>query len=247
MFTKPDYPTSRKMSLKAIAASHSMRCDAKQADVMFEEFEKFLEDRATYFLGEVLPEPFVKGIQPTYLEDNSGVPVINTLSIQNMTIQIDDCRYISEEDFDALDDSRKLKIGDVLLTVDGGTSIGKPVIFDLEGDFTIDSHVVILRPKGMSPQALAYLLASPLGQVQFLKSESGASGQTTVTEDDLRRFRFPKIDSETLEKLVDTVVAGREKIKRIVGKLKTKEAKIWDEFSSCLGRAEGLGTDKGQE
>lgn len=234
MFTKPNFPTYSHLSLKSISKSHTLRCDAKQADAMFFEFEEFLENKETFFLGDVLPELIVKGSQPSYLDDNSGVPVINTLSIQDMKINSTDCRFISEDDFEVLPESKKLKINDVLLTVDGGTSIGKVAVFDLEGDYTVDSHVAILRPCGITPVSLAFLLASPLGQVQFLKAESGASGQTTVTEEDLRRFRFPKIAYESLETLVGKIAAGRRRIHEDIARLKSEENKLWDEFSSSL-------------
>lgn len=38
---------------------------------------------------------------------------------------------------------------------------------------------------------MGVFVASPIGQLQFNRAESGASGQTSVTEEDLRRFRFP--------------------------------------------------------
>lgn len=114
---------------------------------------------------------------------------------------VSDCRYITEEDFDDIPENRRLKRDDVLLTMDGGTSIGKTAVFNFTGNYTIDSHVAILRPHGISAKALAYLLASPLGQLQFKKAESGASGQTSVTEDDLRRFVFPKSLLTNIEEL----------------------------------------------
>jgi hypothetical protein len=95
-------------------------------------------------------------------------------------------------------ENRKLRDGEVVLTTDGGTSIGKAAVFMMpktdEGEpvdygFTVDSHVAILCPFGKSPPLLAYLLGSPMGQLQFQRAESGASGQTAVSEDDVRRFR----------------------------------------------------------
>ena len=131
--------------------------------------------------------------------------MVNTLpaGIERLQLNREACRYISEEDFDLLADERKLKKGDVLLTMDGGTSIGKPVYFDLDEDYTVDSHISILRPEGIEPLVLVYLLASPLGQLQFQQAESGASGQTAVTEEDIRRFVFPKVQTKILKQHVN--------------------------------------------
>lgn len=160
------------------------------------------------------------------------VPVVNTLCIQNLAIQSSDCRHIAREDFNALSDERRLRNGDVLLTVDGGVSIGKPVLFNLEGDFTMDSHVVVLRPVGLSALALVYLLASPLGQMQFRRAESGASGQTTVTEDDIRRFIFPQSILKTIDNVVAKIEVKRKEIMDQRRELDRKEIALWKQLDT---------------
>jgi hypothetical protein len=122
------------------------------------------------------------------------------------------------------------KRNDVLLTVDGGTSIGKPVLFDLDEEFAIDSHVAILRPSGIEPIALVLLLASPLGQIQFQQAESGASGQTGVTEEDVRRFRFPHIDREDMRQAVDVLRDALASIANTSEELVKREELAWRKF-----------------
>jgi len=206
-----------------------MRCDAKFADPEVLAVEKRVRAAGFFELGDVLPSPFVKGIQPDYLDQptDDSVPVINTLSIQNLGIRVGDCRHISRDDFDALADERKLRREDVLLTVDGGVSIGKPVLFDSADEFAVDSHVVILRPVGLSPLGLVYLLASSLGQMQFRRAESGASGQTTVTEEDIRRFVFPRSILDTVDHVAATIEKERKHIMKQREELDIKEAGLW--------------------
>jgi type I restriction enzyme S subunit len=187
-------------------------------------------------LGEFLPNSMVKGIQPDYLDapTDDSVPVVNTLSIQRLAIREEDCRHMTREDYDEIDPLRKLRKGDVLITMDGGVSIGKPVLFNRDGPFTADSHVCILRPIGLEPRSLVYLLASPMGQQQFRRAESGASGQTAVTEEDVRRFIFP---SALLANL-DSVVAGIEKEREIIAqerdKLAKREAAAWTQLERLI-------------
>ncbi|WP_166786771.1 restriction endonuclease subunit S [Jeotgalibacillus salarius] len=231
MFERENYPIFNKGNLVKIATSHSLRCDSKQFEQRFDELNSFLEEEDFFYLGELLPNPIIKGSQPKYIEGSEGIPVINTLTIQKMEINIENCRYISEEDFYNLSDNRKVKENDVLLTMDGGTSIGKPVLFELNGDYTVDSHVAILRPHGISPKALVYLLASPAGQLQFQKAESGASGQTSVTEEDLRRFRFPSKMLDKIDDIVNALDKKRLQITRIKNRLNKRENKIWEEFT----------------
>lgn len=232
---KKKFPLHNKARLSEINETHSLRCDAKQFEERFSDIRKVAISEDCFYLGELLPEPLIKGAQPIYVDGNDGVPVINTLSIQKMSINIGDCRYITEEDFEKLADVKKLRKGDVLLTMDGGTSIGKSVLFDLEGDYTVDSHVAILRPKGISSKALVYLLASPVGQLQFNKAESGASGQTSVTEEDLRRFVFKKKLLSKIEKLSLELDVKREDIINRKMQLDKEEAEAWNKFSkACI-------------
>jgi len=229
-------PVVRAGSLKLLAQSYTLRCDAKQAEKCFHDFNRAMSRIDVVQLGSFFPRPFVKGYQPRYLEtlDPNGVPVVSTLAIQRLRINTEACRYISQEDFDALPEDRKLKNGDVLLTMDGGTSIGKPVYFDLEDDYTVDSHVSILRPEGMAPLALVYLLGSPFGQLQFQQAESGASGQTAVTEEDIRRFVFPKADADRLTRLVSDLHTERMSIQSDSAKLDRREEEAWRKFNEAL-------------
>ncbi len=236
MKAKNDMPLHNKVNMSDIARTHTLRCDSKQFENRFLDIVNMLSnDDDIFFLGELLPQPLVKGGQPSYIDGTDGIPVINTLSIQNLTINSNDCRYITEDDFDNIPDIRRLKKGDVLLTMDGGTSIGKSAVFDLDTDYTVDSHVAVLRPIGISPKAFSYLLASPIGQLQFKKFESGASGQTSVTEEDLRRFVFPKNLLSNIEFLADRLDTTRKEIAIRKKQLEIEENLAWQKFlSDCF-------------
>ncbi len=229
-------PVVRSASLNLVAHSYTLRCDAKQAEQCFNDSCRAMARIDVVQLGCFFPRPFVKGYQPKYVEtlDPVGIPVVSTLAIQRLRIITDACRYITQDDFDALPEDRKLKKDDILLTMDGGTSIGKPVLFALEQDYTIDSHVSILRPEGIAPLALVYLLASPLGQLQFQQAESGASGQTAVTEEDIRRFVFPKLGVERLKLLVSELHAERKIIERETAHLYRRQKDAWRKFNESL-------------
>lgn len=224
------------VSLSLIASSPTFRCDPRFYAVEAVANEKKVRAGKFFEVGDFLPNPMVKGVQPTYLDapTDESVPVVNTLSIQRLSINEDDCRHISRDDFDELDDMRKLQSNDVLLTMDGGVSIGKPVLFDKAGDYTIDSHVSILRPVGMEARSLVYLLASPLGQQQFRRAESGASGQTAVTEEDIRRFIFPSSLLTDLDRVVSEIETERAKIAEERQLLAQREASAWSKLEQLV-------------
>lgn len=231
--TLPKFFTS---SLGLVATNYALRCDAKYADDAFLKLESRIRKGGFFELGDFLPTPFVKGVQPDYLDSpaEDSVPVINTLSIQNLSIHANDCRHMSREDFKLLTSERRLIKGDVLLTMDGGVSIGKPAYFDLKGEFTADSHVCMLRPKAISPLGLVYLLASPIGQLQFRRAESGASGQTAVTEEDVRRFIFPASVLSSLDSLVKEIEKERSLITKARLDLEKREACLWHRLEQLI-------------
>ena len=226
------FPKIHTSSLNVVADTYSLRCDAKQADSNLRDLLTRVTDQGYFYLSELLPAPFVKGIQPNYLDQPTidSVPVVNTLSIQKLSLNKCVCRHITREDFETLSDERRLKRNDVLLTVDGGVSIGKPCLFNLGDDFTIDSHVVILRPRIIRSLSLVYLLASQLGQIQFRKAESGSSGQTTVTEDDIRRFVFPRKVLDTIDVASEAAETERQVILQEYKALAQREANIWEKI-----------------
>lgn len=236
-------------SLASVARTLTLRCDAKQNEPRFLQLDAQLGAGPTTRLSSFLPEPFIKGRQPIYLEepgDDEYAFVVSTLAVQALKINAKACRYTTKALYDTLGPGRQLRDGDVLLTMDGGTSIGKVAVFsreqfaeavDIPAEdvyVTVDSHVAILRPQGISPAALAYLLASPMGQLQFQRAESGASGQTAVTEDDVRYFQFPRFDPASLE---SAVVSLGETLARVEERVRAAESErrgAWDTFQTQL-------------
>lgn len=226
-------PTPRVMraSLADVASSFAFRCDAKQAEPRFRDFDKWIDSVPHFVFGDCLPDPIVKGSQPVYSDsDEEGlISVITTMAIQNLTVELPSCRKATVADY-GFDDVRRPRHRDVLLTVDGGTSIGKPALFDLDGDYAVDSHVAILRPDGVDPTLLVHLLASPLGQLQFQRAESGSTGQTAVTEDDMRRFRFPLLGAAAEARAIADVRHARSEARRLRDEAIAREEEGWEEF-----------------
>jgi len=107
-FEREDFPIVNSLDLKRVSETHSLRCDAKQAKKRFREYERLISSTDSVTVGECVPTPFVKGKQPSYLDDeigSSGVPVINTMSIQDMRIFEDELKYISCEDYESLSET----------------------------------------------------------------------------------------------------------------------------------------------
>lgn len=243
-------PLRATASLSVVARNPTLRIDAKQASPSSVQLDAALDRVPTFFLNEFLPEPFVKGRQPDYLDDtqDEGALVVNTGAVRPLGIVLGLCRRISSQDYEGLAEGRKLRDEDVLLTTDGGTSIGKAAVFrrprgedgePVDCGFTVDSHVAVLRPRGMSPTLLAYLLCSPMGQIQFQRAESGASGQTAVSEEDIRRFRFPRVPHATFDQASDSFTAALDEARRLEAEAYRKREDGWQAFQDILLQAAG--------
>ena len=74
-----------------------------------------------------------------------------------------------------------------------------------------------------------------MGQFQFRRAESGASGQTAVTEEDIRRFVFPSSILPTLDDVVATIEKEREEIRKARAALDDREIKTWKSLDNLLG------------
>ena len=81
---------------------------------------------------------------------------------------------------------------------------------------------------------VVYLLASPLGQLQFQRAESGASGQTAVTEEDIRRFKFPTLSDKQFQEIIQTFEKNRNEITYIKQQLDDKENNSWKMFTESI-------------
>ena len=68
--------------------------------------------------------------------------------------------------------------------------------------------------------------------MQFLRAESGASGQTTVTEDDVRRFIFPRKLLETVDEVAIEIENERKEIRRLRVALDKREGSLWNRLES---------------
>jgi CHASE1-domain containing sensor protein len=63
---------------------------------------------------------------------------------------------------------------------------------------------------------------------------AGASGQTTVTEEDVRRFIFPKAVLKDLDKVASKIEKERKVIAAARAALDAQEADIWKTLGGLL-------------
>lgn len=125
-------------------------------------------------------------------KSDTGIPFITISCIDktSRTLDLEAGFRVSPSYFDALQDSRKPRQGDVLLTVTG--SYGIPVIVRDDRPFCFQRHIALLRPKPeISAEWLGQVLRTSSVRAQI---EDGATGtaQKTLSLKALRALRVPQ-------------------------------------------------------
>lgn len=124
---------------------------------------------------------------PDYI--SSGVPFLSVKDVKENGISFENCRYISQEQHEALCRRCKPENGDVLYTKVGTTGIAKAI--DFEKDFSIFVSVALLKlTDEVLPSYLERALNSPIGREQAENLTQGAANRNLILRD-IRTIKIP--------------------------------------------------------
>ena len=70
-----------------------------------------------------------------------GFPLVTSKNVTGGKIDLTDCSFICEEDFNKINERSKVDIGDIIMPMIG--TVGKPVIVDIEPNFAIKNVALI--------------------------------------------------------------------------------------------------------
>jgi type I restriction enzyme M protein len=119
--------------------------------------------------------------------------------------------YVSK---DFILDERKLTRGDLLINSTGTGTAGRVNLFDLEGDFVVDSHITIVRldKERILPKFALYQLWS-LGFDNIEKMATGQSGQIEISKEIIENISIsvPSVDKQ--KEIVEEIELLEQKIK----------------------------------
>jgi restriction endonuclease S subunit len=161
---------------------------------------------------------------------------ITSKNIKEMTMELSDVTYITENEHKYIYQRCPVKKGDVLYIKDGAKT-GVACINELDDEFSLLSSVAVLngKPKVLNNRFLAYYLNSEWGKANMLSMVSGVA-ITRLTLVKLNSAVIPLPPLEVQKKIVSVleaerkmVEANRELIVRMEAKIKAKLEEVWGE------------------
>lgn len=109
--------------------------------------------------------------------------------------------YFVSENF--VSDERNLQKGDVLINSTGVGTAGRVTLFNLDGEYVVDSHVTIVRPntEKVLPKYMLYALAD-IGFKNIEAMANGQSGQIELALNTVCGIKIPLPSLEIQQKIV---------------------------------------------
>lgn len=170
---------TRKAAILHKAFTGQLRIDNEELKIEDWEEKKLGEVCESIFDGDHMPPP----------KAESGIPFLVISNVNTGFLSFDNTRYVPNDYYDSLSETRKPKTGDVLYTIVG--SYGIPVLVDSDRAFCFQRHMALLKPsKLISSRYLWYVLQS---NEMYQKATSITTGtaQLTVPIKGLRELTIP--------------------------------------------------------
>lgn len=117
----------------------------------------------------------------------SGYPLITSKNLRSGRIDMTDIKYISQEDFDKINERSKVDVGDVLFAMIG--TIGNPTLVIEEPNYAIKNMALFKVPKDQSGLLLQFILCSNK-VLNDMHRKSKGSNQPFVSLGFLRNYEI---------------------------------------------------------
>jgi type I restriction enzyme, S subunit len=186
-----------------------------------------------------------RGKSPQYT-DHSTLPIINQKCIRWDELQLQHLKYIHPDQFEAWDESRYIRPGDILWNSTGTGTVGRAYLVK-EADCTppkvVDTHVTIVRPTaGFDARYLFNWIKSPAVQSKIEEMCDGATNQIELSRATIAATEIPVAPREEqvrianqLGILLASVNACNDRLDAIPGILKRfRQAVLINAFMNAL-------------
>lgn len=148
-------------------------------------------------------------------------------------------RYFVSKDF--VSDERNLQHGDILINSTGVGTAGRVTLFDLDGNYVVDSHITIVRPdmKRVLPKYVLYLLAD-IGFDKLEAMANGQSGQIELAIDTIQNIKIPLPPLDVQQIIVNELRQIEDEEYRINAKIEKTQESIKALAQKCYQEADSL-------
>ncbi len=166
---------------------------------------------------------------PKYLT-SGGHPFVTSKNLKNDRIDMEKITFISDVDFNKINERSKVDIGDVLFAMIG--TIGNPVVITEEPNFAIKNVALFKNINKIEPNYLKFLLKSPL-ILNKMQEEANGTTQKFVALKYLRNFSIPVPEN----KVQTTFVSKFDKISKIIRELElvyNQKLKLLEELKQSI-------------
>ncbi len=192
-----------------------------------------------------------RGSGPDYVE-KSDIAVINQACIYWDGVRLENVNGVRLENVkfqrqqDVSDWKSFLRQGDLLINSTGTGTLGRAVVFDLQGVFIADSHITIVRvkPEKYDVQYLSYLIGTPAYQ-GFIYSTltSGSTNQIELSREGLRGLQFIKPSLAEQRAIASFLDRETERIDSLIAKRRRLIELLEEKKSALISRAVTKGLD----
>jgi type I restriction enzyme S subunit len=147
-----------------------------------------------------------------------GYALITSKNLKNGLLDYKSIKYISEKDYEKINDRSKVDKGDVLFAMIG--TIGNPVVVDIEPNFAIKNVALFKVPKEQNSYFLKYFLDTKAVIDKMAKDAKGTT-QKFVGLGYLRNFeiKIPKmLEQDVIVSKLDSLSSQTKKLEQIYTK-----------------------------
>ncbi len=223
---------------KAFEAIDKVKANAEQNlnnakelfnDTLDSKIRTLYKNSSTQKLSEVCDVRDGTHDSPKYL-DKRGHPFVTSKNLKNDKIDMEKITYISDSDFEKINERSKVDIGDVLFAMIG--TIGNPVVITEEPDFAIKNVALFKNINKLEPQYLKFLLKSPSVLLK-MQLEANGTTQKFVSLKYLRNFMVPVPSLSEQQKIVEKLDVLQEQTKQLEA-IYTQKIKECDELKQSI-------------
>ena len=141
-------------------------------------------------------------------------------------------RYYVSDRF--VSDERNLQKGDILINSTGVGTAGRVTLFDLDGDFVVDSHITIVRldPAKILPKYALYALAH-IGFKNIEAMANGQSGQIELSLPVINGIRIPVPPMPVQEEIaaqIETIEREMQALKQDAEEAEQQKQAVLDQY-----------------